>query len=55
MFAVHRIDSASATNRRFEIPESFNFGEFARSAFHLVWGDPSCQGPSTSSSRIRPG
>jgi predicted DNA-binding transcriptional regulator YafY len=40
VFAVHRIDSAEATNRRFEIPESFNFDEFTESAFQLVWGKP---------------
>jgi hypothetical protein len=40
VFAVHRIDSASATNRRFEVSESFNFEEFTGSAFQMVWGEP---------------
>ena len=40
VFAVHRIDVASATNRRFEISESFNFDEFTGSAFQMVWGEP---------------
>ena len=39
VFAVQRISSASATNRRFEIPESFNFDEFTGSAFQMVWGE----------------
>ena len=40
VFAVHRIGAASATNRRFEISESFNFDEFTASAFQMVWGEP---------------
>ena len=40
VFAVQRIDFASATNHRFEISESFNFDEFTGSAFQMVWGGP---------------
>jgi predicted DNA-binding transcriptional regulator YafY len=40
VFAVHRIDSATATNRRFEVPESFDFDEFTKSAFQIVGGEP---------------
>ena len=40
MFAIHRIAAASATNRRFEISEAFNFDEFTASAFQMVWGEP---------------
>jgi predicted DNA-binding transcriptional regulator YafY len=39
-FAMERIQSAQKTNRRFEIPEDFNFEDFKRTAFSMVWGDP---------------
>jgi predicted DNA-binding transcriptional regulator YafY len=31
--------SVSLTNRRFEIPEDFDFEAFTRSAFKMIWGD----------------
>jgi predicted DNA-binding transcriptional regulator YafY len=40
LFAVERITAAKATNRRFEIPDEFNFEEFTKSAFNLIWGEP---------------
>jgi len=40
LFAVERITAAKATNRRFEIPAEFNFEEFTKSAFSLIWGKP---------------
>ncbi|MGO9690998.1 MAG: helix-turn-helix transcriptional regulator [Syntrophobacteraceae bacterium] len=39
-FAVERIQSAKPTNRRFEIPEDFNFEEFKQTAFNMIWGEP---------------
>jgi predicted DNA-binding transcriptional regulator YafY len=39
VFAVHRINSASVTNSRFEVPDSFNFDEFTKSAFQIVGGE----------------
>lgn len=39
-FAVERIASARATNRRFEIPADFDFEEFTQSAFGVIWGEP---------------
>ena len=40
VFAVERIQSVSLTNRRFEIPPDFNFEEFKKTAFNMVWGEP---------------
>jgi proteasome accessory factor B len=40
VFAVERIQSVSLTNRRFEIPRDFNFEEFKKTAFNLIWGEP---------------
>ncbi|HLH07022.1 MAG TPA: WYL domain-containing protein, partial [Terriglobales bacterium] len=40
VFAVERIQSVSITNRRFEIPPDFNFEEFKKTAFNLIWGEP---------------
>lgn len=39
-FAVERIQSAKLTNRRFEMPPDFNFDEFQRTAFNVIWGEP---------------
>ena len=39
-FAVERIQSAKLTNRRFEIPPDFNFDEFQKTAFNVIWGEP---------------
>lgn len=39
VFAVERISSVSLTNRRFELPSSFDFEKFAESAFSMIWGD----------------
>jgi predicted DNA-binding transcriptional regulator YafY len=39
-FAVERIQSAKLTNRRFEIPSDFNFEEFKKTAFSMIWGEP---------------
>jgi proteasome accessory factor B len=39
-FAVERIQSARLTNRRFEIPPDFNFEEFQKTAFNVIWGEP---------------
>jgi proteasome accessory factor B len=39
-FAVERIQSARLTNRRFEIPPDFNFDEFRKTAFNVIWGEP---------------
>jgi len=39
-FAVDRIQSAKLTNRRFEMPPDFNFEEFRKTAFNLIWGKP---------------
>ena len=39
-FAVDRIQSAKLTNRRFEIPPDFNFDEFQKTAFNVIWGEP---------------
>jgi proteasome accessory factor B len=39
-FAVDRIQSAKLTNRRFEIPPDFNFEEFQKTAFNVIWGEP---------------
>ena len=39
-FAVERIQSAKLTNRRFEIPPDFNFEEFRKAAFNIIWGEP---------------
>ena len=39
-FAVERIQSALVTNRRFEIPPEFNFEEFRKTAFNVIWGEP---------------
>jgi predicted DNA-binding transcriptional regulator YafY len=40
VFAVERISSAQAPNRRFAIQPGCDFEEFSQSAFNLVWGDP---------------
>ncbi len=39
-FAVERIQSAKLTNRRFEMPPDFNFEEFRKTAFNVIWGEP---------------
>jgi len=39
-FAVERIQSAKLTNRRFEIPPDFNFDEYQKTAFNVIWGEP---------------
>ena len=39
-FAVERMQSARVTNRRFEIPSSFNFEEFRKTAFNVTFGEP---------------
>jgi predicted DNA-binding transcriptional regulator YafY len=39
-FAVERIQSAKLTNRRFELPEDFNFEQFRQTAFNMIWGEP---------------
>jgi predicted DNA-binding transcriptional regulator YafY len=39
-FAVERINIAKVTNRRFEIPPDFNFAEFQKTAFNVIWGEP---------------
>ena len=39
-FAVDRIQSTTLTNRRFEIPPDFNFDEFQKTAFNVIWGEP---------------
>ncbi len=39
VFAVDRIRSLSLTNRRFEIPEDFDFEAFTRTAFNMIWGE----------------
>ena len=39
VFAVDRIRSVSLTNRRFEIPEDFDFEAFTRTAFNTIWGE----------------
>jgi proteasome accessory factor B len=39
-FAVERIQSAKLTNRRFETPSDFNFDEFQKTAFNVIWGEP---------------
>lgn len=39
-FAVERMQSAKLTNRRFEIPPDFNFDEFQKTAFSVIWGEP---------------
>jgi proteasome accessory factor B len=39
VFAVDRIRSVSLTNRRFEIPEDFDFEAFTRTAFNMIWGE----------------
>ena len=39
-FAVDRIQSANLTDRRFDIPPDFNFEEFRKTAFNVIWGEP---------------
>jgi predicted DNA-binding transcriptional regulator YafY len=39
-FAVERIQSAKLTNRRLEIPPDFDFDEFQKTAFNVIWGEP---------------
>ena len=39
IFAVERITSVSLTNRRFQIPSSFNFDKFSESAFGMIGGE----------------
>ena len=39
VFTVDRIRSVSLTNRRFEIPEDFDFDAFTRTAFNMIWGE----------------
>jgi hypothetical protein len=31
--------SVSLTNRRFEIPEDFDFEAFTKTAFNMIWGE----------------
>lgn len=38
VFAVERISLVSLTNRRFDIPSSFNFEKFAEFAFNMIGG-----------------
>jgi len=38
-FAVERISWARATNRRFEIPDDFDFEKLTETAFNLIWGE----------------
>jgi predicted DNA-binding transcriptional regulator YafY len=40
-FALERISWARATNRRFEIPDDFDFEKLTETAFNLIWGEPS--------------
>ncbi len=40
VFAVDRILSAKPTNRRFEVPEDFDFESFTQTAFQMIWGEP---------------
>jgi len=35
-----RIASARLTNRRFQIPEDFDFDQLTESAFNVIWGEP---------------
>jgi predicted DNA-binding transcriptional regulator YafY len=39
VFAVDRIGWAKPTNRRFEVPEDFNFEKFTETAFNMIWGE----------------
>jgi len=39
-FAVERIQFAKLTNRRFELPLDFDFDEFQKTAFNVIWGEP---------------
>jgi predicted DNA-binding transcriptional regulator YafY len=39
-FAVERTASARVTNRRFEIPDDFDFEKLTSTAFNLIWGKP---------------
>jgi len=39
-FAIDRIHSGMLTNRRFEIPPDFDFEEFQKTAFNVIWGEP---------------
>jgi len=39
VFAVDRIQWAKLTNRRFEIPDDFDFDKFAESAFSMIGGE----------------
>ena len=38
VFAVERVRSLTLTNRRFEIPSTFDFETFSHSAFSMIWG-----------------
>jgi predicted DNA-binding transcriptional regulator YafY len=38
VFAVERISALTLTNRRFEIPSTFDFETFSQSAFSMIWG-----------------
>jgi predicted DNA-binding transcriptional regulator YafY len=40
VFAVERIQSVRLTNRRFEIPDDFDFEKFKQTAFNMIWGEP---------------
>jgi proteasome accessory factor B len=40
IFAVERISAAKATNCRFQVPSAFDFEQFTKSAFNVIWGDP---------------
>jgi predicted DNA-binding transcriptional regulator YafY len=39
-FAAERISAATATNRRFEIPDDFDFEKFTETAFNVIYGEP---------------
>ncbi len=39
VFAVHRVESATLTSRRFKVPPTFSFDEFTKSAFQLIGGE----------------
>jgi predicted DNA-binding transcriptional regulator YafY len=40
VFAVERIQSVRLTNRRFEIPDDFDFEKFQQTASNMIWGEP---------------
>lgn len=40
VFAVERIREITVTNHRFEVPADFEFEEFTKTAFQMIWGEP---------------